>query len=135
MPEHNPKITELEDRLDRLVATQIDFQKEISSIRRELSRLRSARPEAAPDRTAQSFYVPPERPKPNRPSRSQPATGQGLSVNSRRIPSVKFRRVPPNIRTIRSCRPRPSTAIRFRVSCPSTPRAHGPISKNLSVRT
>ncbi len=36
------KISALEDRIDRLVRTQIGFQTEISALREELSRLRSA---------------------------------------------------------------------------------------------
>ncbi|MEP6947069.1 MAG: DUF2339 domain-containing protein [Acidobacteriota bacterium] len=39
MPEFDPKIAELEARLERLVRTQIDFQSEISSIRNELALL------------------------------------------------------------------------------------------------
>ncbi len=67
MPEPDPKIQELEDRLDRLVRTQIDFQKEISLIRGELIRLRAIR---QPDQTARvrgSLYTPTERPKPSPP--------------------------------------------------------------------
>ena len=40
MSEVDPKIVELESRLDRLIRSQIDFQTEISAIRVELSRLR-----------------------------------------------------------------------------------------------
>ena len=40
MPEFDPKIAELEARLDRLIRTQIDFQKETNAIRRELEALR-----------------------------------------------------------------------------------------------
>ncbi len=42
MSETDPKIIELETRLDSLVRTQIDFQVEISAIRKELTRLRNA---------------------------------------------------------------------------------------------
>lgn len=42
MSELDPKITELESRLESLVRTQIDFQKEITAIRNELTRLRTA---------------------------------------------------------------------------------------------
>lgn len=48
MPDLDPKIAELEARLDSLVRTQIDFQTEISSIRKELSKLRGAKPPAHP---------------------------------------------------------------------------------------
>ncbi len=41
MPENDPKIAELEDRLDGLVRTQIDFQKEVLRIRSELAGLRA----------------------------------------------------------------------------------------------
>lgn len=47
MPEPDPKIAELEARLDSLVRTQIDFQVEISAIRKELSRLRGPAPPAS----------------------------------------------------------------------------------------
>src|SRR5688500_5833524 len=40
MSEPDPRIAELEARLDRLVRTQIGFQTEISAIRAELSSLR-----------------------------------------------------------------------------------------------
>nr|AUN37260.1 hypothetical protein [uncultured bacterium] len=41
MAEPDPKIAELEARLDSLVRTQIDFQVEITAIRKELTRLRN----------------------------------------------------------------------------------------------
>ena len=47
MPEFDPKIAELEARLDRLIRTQIDFQKETNAIRRELEALRGV-PEVMP---------------------------------------------------------------------------------------
>ncbi|HKP69140.1 MAG TPA: DUF2339 domain-containing protein, partial [Pyrinomonadaceae bacterium] len=77
MPEQpDPKIKELEDRLDRLVRTQIDFQNEISAIRKDLIRLNARKVMAPPparddkealyarlDRTAaQSPVEPPTRP-------------------------------------------------------------------------
>jgi len=49
MPEFDPKIAELEARLDRLIRTQIDFQKETNAIRRELEVLRGV-PEVTPTR-------------------------------------------------------------------------------------
>ena len=64
MPDQDPKIRELEDRLDRLVRTQIDFQKEISLIRGELTRMRSVQPVGQADRKTESFYTPPPRPRP-----------------------------------------------------------------------
>lgn len=68
MPEMDSKIPELEKRLDDLVRTQIDFQKEISSIRGELTRLRG---KAGSERSARSFYVPPE-PPPKEPNPAPP---------------------------------------------------------------
>lgn len=51
MSELDPKINELEARLESLVRTQIDFQVEVTAIRKELTRLRgesaAKRPEAA----------------------------------------------------------------------------------------
>src|SRR5438874_546637 len=41
-PETDPKIAELEGRLESLVRTQIDFQVEVTAIRNELTRLRNA---------------------------------------------------------------------------------------------
>jgi|CXWL01.1.fsa_nt_gi uncharacterized membrane protein len=58
MPEPDPNIAALEARLDSLVRTQIDFQTEVTAIRRELTRLRGTqRPE-----TADSTPLPPPRP-------------------------------------------------------------------------
>ncbi len=42
MSDNEDKITQLEMRVDLLVRTQVDFQQEITSIRREISRLRGA---------------------------------------------------------------------------------------------
>lgn len=44
MPESSQKVIELEERLDRLVRTQIGFQAEVNSIRDELARLRGTAP-------------------------------------------------------------------------------------------
>src|SRR3954469_23614750 len=41
MSEGDPQIARLEERLDSLVRTQVDFQLEITAIRRELTRLRN----------------------------------------------------------------------------------------------
>lgn len=64
MPEQDPKIRELEDRLDRLVRTQIDFQREISLIRGEIVRLQARKMTAEKERSEASRYVPLERPRP-----------------------------------------------------------------------
>lgn len=82
MPELDPRIAELEARLDSLVRTQIDFQKEISLIRGELRDLRPKTRDPQPDR---SFYVPPERPTTQAPK---------PPVESRRVPEPE-RAVPP----------------------------------------
>jgi hypothetical protein len=56
MPEQEPTIAQLEARLDALVRTQIDFQKEITAIRAEITRLRART--AGAERSTQSSYVP-----------------------------------------------------------------------------
>jgi uncharacterized membrane protein len=48
MPEPNPKVTELEERINRLVKTQINFEAEINAIRAQLFALRQ---EDEPDQT------------------------------------------------------------------------------------
>lgn len=55
MPDNQSKIEELEARINTLVHTQIDFQKEITAIRGELIRLRAEDVRE----TEPSFYVPP----------------------------------------------------------------------------
>lgn len=60
MSEADQQIDELERRLDELVRTQIDFQKEITLIRSQIRNMRSA---STRTRADQSFYVPPETPK------------------------------------------------------------------------
>lgn len=66
MSEADQKASELEARLDRLVKTQIDFQREISAIRAELARLKVPASDAGPS----SQYVPPvETVRPPRASR------------------------------------------------------------------
>lgn len=73
MPDSDPNIAALEARLDSLVRTQIDFQTEVTAIRRELTRLRAAsRPETAytPPRTPPSPLPQPQRPQ--RPAETVP---------------------------------------------------------------
>ena len=73
MAEIDPKISELEARLDSLVRTQIDFQQEITTIRRELTKLRGAagpplitRPLEQPTAVPPQNVTPPSRrPAPN----------------------------------------------------------------------
>jgi len=55
MSQPDPRIKELEDRLDRLVRTQIGFQTEVSAIRKELAKLRDISQSGADV----SLYVPP----------------------------------------------------------------------------
>src|SRR5687767_9423057 len=80
MPETDA-IKQLEDRLDQLVRTQIDFQKEISLIRGELVRLRARKMMSEQDRSAQSFYADPIRVSPvppvARPGESSQDSGTG----------------------------------------------------------
>lgn len=74
MPDLDPKINELEARLESLVRTQIGFQAEISSIRNELNRLRNtARPEPAKWPDGPPF------PSPERPPRAPSAGPSSLA--------------------------------------------------------
>ena len=73
MPDNDPKIKELEDRLDRLVRTQIDFQKEVSLIRGEIIRLRAQESDSSRARSGQSPYASGVRPPMQRPSAIDPA--------------------------------------------------------------
>lgn len=88
MPIADEEICRLEDRLDSLVRTQIDFQKEITAIRSELTRLRAGGSERKEQRDA-SFYDPSARPEPlrstpeiepNKPTASPPEPGYVPSV-------------------------------------------------------
>ena len=80
MAEIDPKIAELEARLDSLVRTQIDFQQEITTIRRELTKLRGGPPplvtrqltEPPPPRYVSPTE--PRRPPPNRTADVPPPT-------------------------------------------------------------
>lgn len=61
MAEQDQKIRELEDRLERLIRTQVDFQKEVSLIRGELLRMRDhSRPADQAGRN--TAYTPPPKP-------------------------------------------------------------------------
>ncbi len=81
MTENHEQIERLQIRLDRLVKTQIDFQREVSGIRAELERLRTAKSDLGIPPTQQqpvtppvappSYVPPPVRPEP----RSQWPTG------------------------------------------------------------
>ena len=80
MAEIDPKIAELEARLDSLVRTQIDFQHEITTIRRELTKLRGGPPPLVTRPLTEPpppQYVPPtepRRPPPNRTADVPPPT-------------------------------------------------------------
>ena len=83
MPELDPKIAELEARLDNLVRTQIDFQQEISTIRRELTKLRGS---SAPPSTAQQ--TPPITTRLETPKITQPPPSPGNGVHD--VPPPTF---------------------------------------------
>lgn len=79
MPETNDQIDELQTRLDNLVRTQIDFQKEVSFIRSELVRLRSVGSKQASDPASgepkpivsdepKIYRQPPSEPPPRKPA-------------------------------------------------------------------
>ncbi len=59
MADNQPKIDQLETRISELVRTQIDFQKEISAIRKELASLRGPIVESEISMPAPAQYVPP----------------------------------------------------------------------------
>ena len=102
MDEVDQKISELEARLDRLIRTQIGFQTEVTAIRTELKRLRTAvGPDVEPDRvdreTSTSYPAaeepakfrpptPPEGPRPRPPAfqseSSAPNSGSAYSTTS-----------------------------------------------------
>ncbi|MEQ1603735.1 MAG: DUF2339 domain-containing protein [Pyrinomonadaceae bacterium] len=69
MTENQQQIERLQTRLDRLVRTQIDFQREVSQIRSELERLRGAKEEIP---ITQRLPPPPPRTEPQRPSAYEP---------------------------------------------------------------
>jgi len=79
MNENQEEIQRLEARLDRLVRTQIDFQKEVSAIRAELAQLRSVGQESASvpplSVEAQRSPVPPQRD--SQPIAPEPPAGVG----------------------------------------------------------
>ena len=83
MPEQDPDIQELEDRLDRLVRTQIDFQKEISAIRGELAKLHGRGPRAEHARPGAST------------ARPSPSVGSTLEPNAPVTPPREPRQTPP----------------------------------------
>ena len=83
MDERQEEILELEARLDRLVRTQIDFQKEVSAIRAALAQLRSVQTEETssmplPSPQEQRPTVPP--PQSSRPAPAEPQSGVGHYV-------------------------------------------------------
>ncbi|MBK9527252.1 MAG: DUF2339 domain-containing protein [Acidobacteria bacterium] len=75
MSDLDPTIAALEARLDSLVRTQIDFQVEVTAIRKELSRLRGAqRPESQPFARPQSVTPPSPPQQHQQPSPPPPVT-------------------------------------------------------------
>src|SRR5687768_13105635 len=110
MSELDSTIAELEARLDRLVRTQIDFQKEISTIRGELIRLRDTesrkttatyRPvNPIPAKPATEDAIPPRQSEPSRPAediREVPTWEERAPSFGMKDPSA--RRRPPMDRT------------------------------------
>jgi len=94
MSEPDPKILELEARLDSLMRTQIDFQVEVTAIRKELSRLRNAN--IPPVRKAVEFNpVPPVRPETPRPI-PQPTYEPPLRPATDSVPPPSFGYSSPN---------------------------------------
>lgn len=97
MNELDKKIQELEDRVDALVRTQIDFQKEISLIRGEIVRLRAQKTSLEPERKSPTAYTPPEprtQPPPIR-SAATPRTAPDASTPSvTPSPSQAYQRPP-----------------------------------------
>ena len=92
MTDHERKIQELEDRIEKLVRTQINFQKEISLIRGEIVRLRAQKP-AGDGRPASSFYVPTDRTTaaerpPIRPPAAPPGPGK-VATPEQNIPPIQ----------------------------------------------
>ena len=88
MSDLQEKIARLEDRLDRLVRTQIDFQQEVSAIRAELKDLRGAAPaisEPEKPRGAHSWQKGPSEEKSPPPSVTSPA-----EEKTREVPPPSF---------------------------------------------
>jgi hypothetical protein len=97
MIELDKKIQELEDRVDALVRTQIDFQKEISLIRGEIVRLRAQKASAEPERKAPSAYTPTEPrtpPPPVRPAVTPPPTTDTAKPPVTPSPAQPYQRPP-----------------------------------------
>lgn len=97
MDERQEEILELEARLDRLVRTQIDFQKEVSAIRSALAQLRSVQTEEASSMPLPSPQelrptVPP--PQSSRPAPAEPQSGVGHYVPP---PNVRPQIPPPRL--------------------------------------
>jgi len=77
MDENQEEIQKLEARLDRLVRTQIDFQKEVSAIRAELAQLRAVKPaeSSAGEAPQVEQPLPPPTPQVSTPIASEPSPG------------------------------------------------------------
>ena len=73
MTENQEQIERLQTRLDRLVKTQIDFQKEVSFIHSELDRLRSVKADIAfSTKRVENPAEPPQKPPLEEPSKYVP---------------------------------------------------------------
>ncbi len=72
MPDQDPKISELEARLDALIQAQTDFHKEVSLIKGELVRLRARSIMASQEGTKPSLYAPLRPTDPTLPGKQNP---------------------------------------------------------------
>ncbi|MEQ1763713.1 MAG: DUF2339 domain-containing protein [Pyrinomonadaceae bacterium] len=94
MPLPDEEISRLEHRLDSLVRTQIDFQKEVSAIRVELIRLQNPEAEIRADRATvppdQPYASPEPEPPTEAPSPTQPRPTPQPPRQSVNIPSPTF---------------------------------------------
>ncbi len=97
MTENERKITELEDRITALVRTQVDFQKEISSLRVELQKMRAATSveEKHDDVSFYAAYTPEA--KTEQPAHQMPQEGPKSEVREKppRVPEFGYSTSPP----------------------------------------
>lgn len=94
MAENNDPLDRLEKRLENLVRTQVDFQKEIIRIRQEIAALRGPSQQAPPQNiTPPAQQRPPEQPQ--WPEHSQPPPQQQQSPPAQPSPSAQQQQAPP----------------------------------------
>ena len=112
MTENDQKIKELEDRFDRLIARQVDFQKEMTLIRGEIVRLRAQRSAPQQEGKSPSLYVP-DRPAPTTPKPLADATPSAPSLPPRTtIPSPSASTNAPSSQASTSSNPSPRPPAR-----------------------